>query len=112
MSSLPLTRQGLRLEAKADQRHHILSRGAEGIGLQELVGRHQRRDRCALCGHEEDARYGQAESGRHEQPKERDQRKSYMRARFNKNDGHLTLFTRQVGGLRSPHLQVELRPVK
>lgn len=40
---------------------------------------------------------------------ERENKKSFMRARFHKSDGRLTLFTRQVNGLRSPHLQVEVK---
>jgi hypothetical protein len=42
---------------------------------------------------------------------ERDKREnihSYVRARFDKTDGHVILFSRQVGGKREPLLQVKL----
>jgi hypothetical protein len=42
---------------------------------------------------------------------ERDKREnihSYVRARFDKTDGHVILFSRQVGGKRQPLLQVKL----
>lgn len=41
----------------------------------------------------------------------REKRKSFLRARFDKNDGHVILFTRQVQGKRVPHIQVELKRV-
>ncbi len=37
--------------------------------------------------------------------------KSFLRARFNKEDGHLMLFSRQVNGLRNPYIQVDFKPV-
>lgn len=41
---------------------------------------------------------------------ERDKKKSFLRARFDKKDGHVTLFTRQLQGRRVPHIEVEMRP--
>src|SRR5262249_30615269 len=41
----------------------------------------------------------------------REQQPSFMRARFDKNDGHVTLFTRQIHGLREQHIQVALKRV-
>lgn len=39
----------------------------------------------------------------------RENRRSFLRARFDKSDGHVVLFTRQVQGKRVPHIQVELK---
>jgi hypothetical protein len=41
----------------------------------------------------------------------REGRKSFLRARFDKSDGHLMLFSRQVDGLRNPYIQVDLKRV-
>lgn len=41
----------------------------------------------------------------------KDNLKSFLRARFNKEDGHLMLFSRQVNGLRNPYIQVDFKPV-
>lgn len=37
--------------------------------------------------------------------------RSFLRASFHKQDGHVTLFTRQVQGKRVPQIQVELKRV-
>lgn len=39
----------------------------------------------------------------------REGRRSFMRARFDKTDGHITMFTRQVDGKRVPHIVIELK---
>jgi hypothetical protein len=36
---------------------------------------------------------------------------SFLRARFNKDDGHLMLFSRQIDGLRNPYIQVDFKRV-
>jgi len=41
----------------------------------------------------------------------RENRRTFMRARFDKKDGHVTMFTRQVKGKRVPHVQVEMKKV-
>jgi hypothetical protein len=38
----------------------------------------------------------------------RESRKTFIRARFDKTDGHVTQFTRQYQGRREQHIQVEL----
>jgi hypothetical protein len=43
---------------------------------------------------------------------QRDGRKSFLRARFDKTDGHVMLFSRQIDGLRSPYIQVDLKRVQ
>jgi hypothetical protein len=42
----------------------------------------------------------------------RDHIKSALRARFDREDGHVTLFVRQIDAKRVPHLQVDLRKPK
>lgn len=42
---------------------------------------------------------------------QRENRKSFLRARFNKDDGHLMLFSRQLDGRRNPYIQVDLKRV-
>lgn len=41
----------------------------------------------------------------------RDNVNSFLRARFNKDDGHLMRFSRQIGGRRSPYIQVDLKRI-
>jgi hypothetical protein len=38
--------------------------------------------------------------------------RSFLRARFDKNDGHVMIFIRQVDRIRSPMIRVELKPVR
>jgi len=42
----------------------------------------------------------------------RDDRKTFIRARFDKTDGHVIQFTRQYQGRREQHIQVDLTRVK
>lgn len=41
----------------------------------------------------------------------RENRKSFLRARFSKDDGHLMLFSRQIDGRRNPYIQVDMKRV-